>query len=476
MIRPGGIVVLAAVAYSTTAQVIMPWPQGTAFPLMMYEVSAGEAANLKPYGWNILQSYGLNTTNDINGFLQSLLTNGVAGVADIPATGTNHPYVGWQQGEVMGWVQNLAANPNLAWWSLPEEMRPFEVSELQLLGDYTAWTRAYDPQQRPTYEYTPNGRSATSISQLAPSVDVIGVGCYCEYIGMPHAWVRYVVQEVGLRAIAMAGKTVGNNHLAGQKTPVAVLYCAQIANGNTNPPTMPTPSQTYHDVWSAIASGARGISVFSYWHALRDDPSLVTNLQQLNLAASQITGPERIGDVVLYGTENTDATFTILSGPTQTVTFQPPGESALFQYPSLNILCRTWSGSLFVIGVNSTDQPVTAIISNVPSVTASAVLPFESRTVTVTNGSFTDSFPPWGVHVYRLPTDAFLGHFTVLGGGLFQFGVINSGVSSYTILTSTNLTDWSAIRPATPVSPGVYQFTDPFWSNVQHGMYRLRWP
>lgn len=453
---------------------MIPAPQGTAFPLMMYEVPGAEVSNLASSGWNIFQSYGLNA-DDYTWYLQVGLASGMTTVVDIPATGTDHPYVEWQEADVRDWIGSLEANPNLAWWSLPEEMRPAVPSELQILTDYTAWARAYDPQQRPTYEYIPNGRSATSVSQIVSNVDVIGLGCYCEYIGMPHPWVRYVLQEAGLNGIAIAGSTVGNDYLAGQKTPVAVLYVAQITEANTNPPTMPTPSQTYHDVWSAIASGARGISVFAYAHALHDDLSLVTNLLQLNLAASQISGPERIGDVVLYGTPVPQVAFTIISGPEQTVAFQPPSEAEPLQYPSLNVLSKTWSGSVYVIAVNSTEQQVTAIISNVPSVTASAVLPFESRTVTVTNGSFTDSFPAWGVHVYKLSANAIVGQFKVIGGGLFQLVVTDSGVSSYTVQSSTNLTDWAVIGLATQISPRVYQFTDPYLNN-RHGIYRLRWP
>jgi len=375
---------------------------------MMYEVLTSDAPNLAPYGWNILQSYGLNTTSDNNNYLQSLWTSAGTGMAEIPATGTNHPYVGWPQSEIQSWVQNLAANPNLTWWSLPEELQPGLAGEQQILNNYRAWTRAYDPQKRPIYMYTPNGTRATEISQIAPYVDVIGLGCYCEYIGMPHAWVRYVMQEAGLKGIAMAGATAGNNYLAGQKTPVAVLYCAKVSDGNTNLPTMPTPSQTYHDVWSAIASGAEGISVFAYWRALHDDPSLVTNLQQLNLAASQITGPEKIGDVVLYGLPNTNLTFTVIAGPMQTVAFQPPNQTNLIQYPSLNVLSLSWSTNVYVIAVNSTDQMVTAILTNLPWSAASAELPFESRAVTVTEGGLTDSFPPWGAHIYKLPTYAVL--------------------------------------------------------------------
>ena len=286
-------------------------------------------------------------------------------------------------------------------------------------------------------------------------MDVIGLSCYCEFIGMPHAWVRYKVQEAGLHGIALAGKTVGNDYLAGQKTPLAVLYCAKAAGVNS-PTNMPTPSQTYYDFWSAIASGARGISVFAYWHGLHDDPSLATNLQQLNLAASQITGSEKLGDVVLYGASNTNVTVSIISRPSQTVSFQPPNETNSFQYPSLNVLCQTWARSVCVIAVNSTDQPVTASLSNLPSGAASATLPFESRSVTMTNGGLADTFPSRGVHIYKLPGGVFLGGFTALGGGQFQFAVSNSSVASFTMLVSTNLSAWSVLGFATRSVSGLY--------------------
>ena len=109
---------------------------------------------------------------------------------------------------------------------------------------------------------------------------------------------------------------------------------------------MPTPSQTYHDFWSAIASGARGISVFAYWHALHDDPSLTNNLQQLNLAASQITGSEKLGNVVLYGTRNTNVTFSVISRPSQTVfPLLPPNATNLSNTLSLDVLRKTWAGT-----------------------------------------------------------------------------------------------------------------------------------
>lgn len=213
---------------------------------------------------------------------------------------------------------------------------------------------------------------------------------------MPHAWVRYKLEEAGLRAIALAGAAVGPDYLHGQKTPVAVLYCAR------HPKTgrMPSPDETFHDFWSAIASGARGIAVYAYHHAMTDDPALATNFERLNEAGGQMAGPEGIGDAILRGETNPGVTFEILSGPPMTVSFRPPGEKREFQYPSIHLLSKTRNGATFIIAINSTDQPVHARIGGLPG-TGSVLLPFENRSIPAAGGNFSDSFPPWGVHIYK---------------------------------------------------------------------------
>jgi autotransporter-associated beta strand protein len=461
-------------------QVAVCYPQGTAFPLFMYEITP-TYPSLSQYGWNIMQEYGLNTNSDVNNYLQGLLPNNVAGVAILPATaGTGtyapDPYTGWTQTQISNWVQSIAYNTNLAWWSLPEELKPNNwSSEATLMKNYLSWMRLYDPAQRPNYEYTPNYFADTDMSGVANYVDVIGVSCYCEADSMPHAWVRYKMQQVGGNGTALAGKTIGANYLAGQKTLVAVLYDAQ-AVGYT--PSEPTPAQTYHDFWSAIASGAQGIAVYAHYHALNDDPAnLTNNLNQLNLAASQITGPEQIGNVILYGTANPIVTFNITAGPTNTVSFTPNSGGPTYQYPSINVLSKTWNGNVYVIAVNSTSNTVTATVSNVPSSLALATLPFESRSVPMTNGSFSDTFPAWGVHIYKMAsTTASLvapllySSSVSAGGGAFTLSFSGASGQSYRILTSTNLAlpfaNWQVLTSGT-FGVSLVNFTDNAATNGQ---------
>lgn len=439
-------------------QVAVCYPQGAAFPLFMYE--AGSYPTLAAYGWNIMQDYGQSTNSDVNNFLQELLADNVAGPAIIPAnpTGTGDVDSPWSAAQIQAWVQAIAGNTNLAWWSLPEEMLPWNSTAVSVLADYTPWTRLYDPAQRPTYEYTENTLNAANMATVIAHVDVLGISCYCEALEMPHAWVRYKVEQ-GVKAAALAGDTLGSNYLlGGQKTLVAVLSIAQYPNTN-GWPSEPTPAQTYHDFWSAIASGAQGIAVWSYAHAGDDPSNLTNNLNELNLAASQITGLERIGDVILDGTLNSNVSCTVTSGPANTVSFQPAEESTNFQYPSINVRSKTWNGYVYVIAVNSTSNTVAATISSIPSPAASAVLPFESRSVAMTNGAFSDTFPAWGVHIYKMAatTPALVAPVVnpvmPSGGGRFSFSFSGPNAQSYHALTSTNLrlpvTNWLVLTNGT---------------------------
>jgi prepilin-type N-terminal cleavage/methylation domain-containing protein len=95
--------------------------------------------------------------------------------------------------------------------------------------------------------------------------------------------------------------------------------------------------------------------------------------------------------------------FAILSGPEKTVPFRPSTEKADIQYPSLHLLSKIRNGNVYVIAVNSTDQAVTARLTGLPSGANPVLLPFENRSVPGSGGNFTDSFAPWGVHIYKSP-------------------------------------------------------------------------
>src|SRR6201999_4030973 len=95
----------------------------------------------------------------IDQYLTDLDKSGVTGFAAIPCDVKKPDKISWPESKVQEWVRDIGTNDNVAWWDFPEEARPWVKRETKLLTDYTAWTRANDPGQRPTFEYTPNNRN-----------------------------------------------------------------------------------------------------------------------------------------------------------------------------------------------------------------------------------------------------------------------------------------------------------------------------
>lgn len=73
-----------------------------------------------------------------------------------------------------------------------------------------------------------------------------------------------------------------------------------------------------------------------------------------------------------------------------------------------------------------------------------------------------------------------IANFVRLGEGSFQIQVNGGAGSSYTVLTSTNITQpasaWTVLGTATQVAPGILQFADPINTNAPAAFYRLRSP
>ena len=63
-----------------------------------------------------------------------------------------------------------------------------------------------------------------------------------------------------------------------------------------------------------------------------------------------------------------------------------------------------------------------------------------------------------------------------LGNGAFQFSYTNSSGQPSNVYASTNLSAWSALGPATQVSPGLFQFTDTNAAFLPRRFYQLRSP
>lgn len=374
---------------------IDPYPVGDAFPLGLYSIdNPEEMKQLTEDGWNLAHTYGFTPE-----FLATCAEGGMRALAHLP--GSTEPV---PESETEELIASLAQSPTIAWWDLPEERRWWREGEMQLVTELCQWTRTYDPHKRPNYMYLPGHYTAEDVAKYVPHLDIVPASVYTTYALMPHAWVRWRMEET-IQGIRDAGATIGKDYLNGEKTPIAVLELFYEATEKDQAPKVMTPEGAYHDFWQCIVSGARGVLLFSYYHK-RDRPEFEENWRAYCRAASQITGPERLGEVILAGVPFDGVSCEIIDGPAQTGTFVPHGTTLdPVSFPSVDLLAKQWQGSLYVVLVNSAESPVTARIQGLPPAASEAQVLFEGQTIPLEAGGLDISFPPLGVKILKMATD-----------------------------------------------------------------------
>lgn len=361
-----------------------PYPQGRRFPLGLYSIhTIEEMKEAGRFGWNIAHCYGFKVE-----YLDTVKEGGLWALAHVEDK---------DEGAAKATLAQLAAYDCLAWYDLPEEQRYWRKDEFDLLKNLCQWTRKYDRKQRPNFMYLPGHYDSEAVAKYVPYLDIIGAGAYTEYAHQPRAWVRWRV-ESEIEAIRKAGFKVGPDYVHGEKTPIGI----PMLFADLKAMDIISPVEAYHDFYSCIASGARGILLFSYWHQ-RDEAVLKKTYEAYAKAASEIAGPERLGEAVLFGTDLEGLRLRIIEGPERTCNFRPYGFKADLSYPSLNVLAKELEGALYLVAVNSSEQAVRAALKGLPDKAREARVLFENRTVAVTKGVLEDGFGWLGVHVYKVP-------------------------------------------------------------------------
>ncbi len=408
------------------------YPEGKRFPLVLYSIHTPEEfAEAGEAGWNVGHRYNFDHSYlDLagqNGWLSLAHLTGKMKIEAPAATAGDEPTAVDGQAanpeeagatgekpkpterpqteeEAAADITLMAAYENLAWWDLPEELRYWRADEYDMVKNLSAWTRKYDPRQRPNFMYIAGHYSAEAVEKYVEYLDIIGTGIYTEYSHQPRAWVRWRMEET-VRSIELAGREIGPDYRNGQRTPIGIpmLFCT------IDRMSVMVPQEAYHDFWSCIASGARGIAVFSYWHK-RDVPTLQKTWELgYKRAAANLMGAGGLDQAILFG-ETVPLQVEVIKGPSMTPTFRPYGIEEDLSLPSVNVLAKSHEGMLYVISVCSHDRPVTARISGLPEGIERLEVLFEDRpedkggnTVTVTDGAFEDDYPWLTVHLYRAP-------------------------------------------------------------------------
>ena len=147
-----------------------------------------------------------------------------------------------------------------------------------------------------------------------------------------------------------------------------------------------TPHELRAEVWMSIIHGSRGIIYFVHeWKPETDtrrllhDPEMLDAVTRVNAEIRDLA-PVINSSTFHYGAEVTSS--------------QP-------EIP-VDVMVKRHDGAVYVFACGMRNGPTDAsfLVSGLGELAVAEVMG-ENRTIDVGNGSFTDSFEPWGVHIYR---------------------------------------------------------------------------
>ena len=169
---------------------------------------------------------------------------------------------------------------------------------------------------------------------------------------------------------------------SGKKRIWNCIECTQIGSDRKA-----TPSQVRSEVWMALIHGSTGLIYFVHQfkpkfneHALLDDPAMLAEVTATNHQIQSLAS--------------------VLNSPTQEniATVQSASQEA-----PIDLMTKRQGKLLylFAVGMRNRATKGTFSVRGVPTNSKVEVLG-ESRTISLQNGKFTDAFPPYGVHLYRI--------------------------------------------------------------------------
>ena len=391
-------VLLLPASYGAEAPDDLPYPQGKAFPVMIYGVPGDDIPAVSRDGYNLFQAYTRPPrtaakpwadVTAVQAWLKRVRQH--KRYASVPLSEEDLS-ANWEEADIIAQMEKLSPDPTIAWWYLPEEMTWTDDAKFGRLKTVSGWARKHDPQRRPTFEYLAGNYIAYDLRNYVPYVDVIGIGSYIDYNEQPRQWVRWAVRQT-IQGIEEAGYTVGPDYLGRQRVPAATLQL--FVEGGTHRANGP---ETYHDVWNAVCAGAKAIVVFS-WNHRNELPAEVT--QAYAKAAKQLTQQPGLGKAILFGEQIATVTADVTEGPKATPPFDAWGGKGI-TFPTVNLLCIRDEGNTFIIAVNDSDKPIKVTFRGVPGNAGRIDVIDEKRSLESSDGGFSDVFAPWGVHLYQL--------------------------------------------------------------------------
>jgi len=297
--------------------------------------------------------------------------------------------------QVAAIIAAVQTNANIALWDFqPEELRPWKTNELHYFQIVCAAIHASDPTNRPVYNYQPNDRDVSTLTNFAACEDICTKGMYVSAnvddlgntLVTNRIWARWSMdQELG--AIAAANTNAPPwIHLWMGADPPAGFTTTDITNW------------CRHDAYMGLIKGGKGVEIWSGSEGRTGfaDTNFYAYLNGYLSVAKDLNGALGLAPVFLYGQAQSNVTMAIIGGPaTQTLYY----DSVTNIYPSITYRSIVSSGTNYLFMVNSAQQAVTATFSGLPAVARLDL--FAGTNAPTPGGSFSITLPPLVVKAFQ---------------------------------------------------------------------------
>jgi hypothetical protein len=326
---------------------------------------------------------------DALGDLQSAQEAGVAVLQNLPDKYLNtRGREFWQQH-----ITALANNKQILVWYLSEEVKPENLDKLEQIGNII---RATDAKHRPLITYVCDSE-AEYLKRVSGIVDAVIFGAYPSYyMPRPRADIKRRIEKAYESGVPV------------------VIAALEALKGRRN---WTRPKDVRFDAYLALISGAKGIMWYAYYYA-KPRPEL---LEAVLKVATELNGPENLGEVLLSGKEPKSLECRLLEGPT----LSPPAsayeegwekKNEFKQYNSVQWTAREYENYLYIFAVNTAQRVETGIATDdggsaytvkvkfgpISSSFSKIQIISENRITDLSNGYFVDTFEPLGTHIYKI--------------------------------------------------------------------------
>lgn len=296
--------------------------------------------------------------------------------------------------EVSRQVKTVADNKDIVIWYLKsEELRPWKKPEMAYLEAASKAVRDSDPQKRPFWVYDPNHANAKRLAAIAPWEDYVGKGMYVNYAKHKEGRIfcRWTIEQE-IEAIRASGSSA---------VPVAL---PEMFQDPAPEEAALIPQWVRHDIFLALATGAKGVFVFS--SRIRADFEQRDTYYAAYEAVARQIFVKGLDQVFLFGERREDIHLDVTEGPAEVEFIFPAGgipEDQPIQYPSVSLANIAFGDARYLVLVNSAKEPVSVMLSGMPyGITQAQNLLEEGKPFEVVEGEFPAELEPLGVRVFRV--------------------------------------------------------------------------